>query len=259
MKTSPTIANAVALPPTWKPGISESSETVRALLNAVSVAVARTPWTSEASGPSTRSGATEIATNSRPISAPATLALATKKSCAAPSVIAPLSRRPPDACVRALRVVVFRRASDDAQARDLSPFHHHMRDSVPVVRAAGAAGEAEVGAARQRDGLAEHLRAVVGDRQRRAVRRSDLDFVGRVLQRQREVRGREPVQDVGDARARRAVGDAGEVVRRRAGALVLVERDSDPGDPGEAEPAAFDPERGRQRPARGVAEHEGEP
>ena len=62
------------------PGISANSETVSALLNVVSAVEARTRCDSAASSLSSRSGATEIATNSRPISAPATPPEATKNS-----------------------------------------------------------------------------------------------------------------------------------------------------------------------------------
>ncbi len=67
--------------PIFSPGSSANSETARALVNDVSAAYARIRCTcAEASAFASRSLATEMATNSSPISAPATPALATKKS-----------------------------------------------------------------------------------------------------------------------------------------------------------------------------------
>ena len=64
-----------------RPGTSANSETASALMNAVSAAYARIRCTcAEASAFASRSPATEMATKSSPISAPATPALARKKS-----------------------------------------------------------------------------------------------------------------------------------------------------------------------------------
>ena len=43
MKSMPTMATTVAATPTFRPGTSPNSATVRAFVNAVSVAAARTP------------------------------------------------------------------------------------------------------------------------------------------------------------------------------------------------------------------------
>jgi hypothetical protein len=79
--STPMAATVTDVQPIFSPGISANSDTASALMNAVSAADARmrcscTPATSRAS----RSADTEIATNSNPISAPATPAVARKKS-----------------------------------------------------------------------------------------------------------------------------------------------------------------------------------
>ena len=80
-KASPAAATATAAGPILCPGTSANSDTVSALVNAVSAADARMRWTcAPALSRASRSAATEIATNSSPISAPATLAAARKKS-----------------------------------------------------------------------------------------------------------------------------------------------------------------------------------
>ena len=61
------------------PGTRPNSAIVSALLNDVRAADARTRWAGLASSPVNHSCATEIATNSRPISAPATPADAARK------------------------------------------------------------------------------------------------------------------------------------------------------------------------------------
>src|SRR5215472_8168037 len=79
--TSPTAATTSAAGPILCPGISASSDTVSALINAVSAPAARTRWIcAPASASASRPAVTEMATNSSPISAPATLPLARKKS-----------------------------------------------------------------------------------------------------------------------------------------------------------------------------------
>jgi hypothetical protein len=60
--------------------MSANSETLSALENADSAAEARTRWICVSPVSASRSCEIEIATNSSPISAPATPALATKKS-----------------------------------------------------------------------------------------------------------------------------------------------------------------------------------
>jgi hypothetical protein len=62
------------------PGMSANSETVKALVNAVSAEDARTRCACAPSVPVSRLDATEMATNNRPMSAPATPAEAAKKS-----------------------------------------------------------------------------------------------------------------------------------------------------------------------------------
>ena len=79
--SSPSTATIVAAIATFSPGTSANSETVSALMNAVSAAFARIrcnwPVTSVVAS---RAAETEIATKSSPMSAPATPALARKKS-----------------------------------------------------------------------------------------------------------------------------------------------------------------------------------
>ncbi len=83
---SPTAATTTVATPIFCPGISANSDTASALMNAVSAADARMRWSCapDVAGPAfsepSRPAATEMATNSRPISVPATPALATKKS-----------------------------------------------------------------------------------------------------------------------------------------------------------------------------------
>ena len=80
-KVSPPAATTTAVTPIFSPGISANSDTASALVNAVSAADARMRWTcASAFSRRSRSTETEMATNSSPISAPATLPLATKKS-----------------------------------------------------------------------------------------------------------------------------------------------------------------------------------
>ena len=79
--SSPMAATIADVQPIFSPGISANSDTASALMNDVSAADARmrficTPVTSRAS----RSADTEMETNSNPISAPATPAVARKKS-----------------------------------------------------------------------------------------------------------------------------------------------------------------------------------
>ena len=80
MNSTPTMPTLTAAHEIPTPGISANSEIVSALVNAVSAAEARTWCTGSADSDTSRSWATEIATNSRPISAPATPPVATKKS-----------------------------------------------------------------------------------------------------------------------------------------------------------------------------------
>ena len=70
--------------------MSANSETVSALVKTVKAVEARTRCDCGALSSTSRSGATEIATNSRPISAPATPAEASKKSWN-PSMVNPRS------------------------------------------------------------------------------------------------------------------------------------------------------------------------
>ena len=132
----------------------------------------------------------------------------------------------------------FFRFFDDRFAAD-----RDVRGLVDVVGAAGAAGEADVDLRRQRDGGAQVLGAFDPDVDG-AVQRFDLDVAGRRAQRRDRGRGREPVQQ---ARAVRAVADAGEVARGVGRVLVGVEADGDAGDAGEAEPAALFAERASAR------------
>ena len=80
MNSSPTIPTLTEAHPIPLSGISAKSEIVSAFVNAVSAAAARSWWIGSAFSEVSRSWATEIATKSRPISAPATPAVATKKS-----------------------------------------------------------------------------------------------------------------------------------------------------------------------------------
>ena len=81
MNNSPSIATIVAASPIFSPGTSANSETVSALMNPVSAAYARIRCSCpEASVVASRPAETEMATKSSPISAPATPALARKKS-----------------------------------------------------------------------------------------------------------------------------------------------------------------------------------
>ena len=78
---SPTTATTTDVQPIFSPGSSANSETVRALMNDVSAATARIRCSCpEAWGWASRSDATEMATKSSPMSAPATPALPRKKS-----------------------------------------------------------------------------------------------------------------------------------------------------------------------------------
>jgi hypothetical protein len=81
MNTSPTTATISAVQPAFSPGRRAKSETVSALMNAVRAADARTRCAWAAVSATIRSAATETATKSSPISAPATLAVAVKKPC----------------------------------------------------------------------------------------------------------------------------------------------------------------------------------
>jgi EmrB/QacA subfamily drug resistance transporter len=76
--SSPTTATATAAP--LVSPVSENNDTASALVNAVSAAEARSRWICVSPVSASRSLDTEMATNSRPMSAPATPALATKKS-----------------------------------------------------------------------------------------------------------------------------------------------------------------------------------
>src|SRR5262245_32742454 len=79
--TSPPAAKTSAAGPILCPGISASSDTTSALVNAVSAPAARTRWIcAPASASASRPAVTEMATNSSPIRAPATPPLARKKS-----------------------------------------------------------------------------------------------------------------------------------------------------------------------------------
>lgn len=79
MNISPRIATTSAAQPTLFPGMRANSDTARALVNAVSAADARTRWIWVSPVSASRSCETEMATNSKPISAPATPALAKKE------------------------------------------------------------------------------------------------------------------------------------------------------------------------------------
>ena len=79
MNPSPSSATITVGRPSPSPGTSANSEIVSALVNELSAAAARSRcgWVSPRS--ESRSSVTETATNSRPTSAPATPALASKK------------------------------------------------------------------------------------------------------------------------------------------------------------------------------------
>ncbi len=80
-KASPTAATITAVTPILCPGISANSDTASALMNAVSAADARIRYSCAAAlARLRRSADTEMATNSSPVRAPATPALARKKS-----------------------------------------------------------------------------------------------------------------------------------------------------------------------------------
>ena len=79
-KNMPRIATMIAGQATPMPGMRTNSETASALENEVSAAEARTRCTWLSPSLASRSCVTETATKSRPTSAPATPAAATKKS-----------------------------------------------------------------------------------------------------------------------------------------------------------------------------------
>jgi hypothetical protein len=79
--SNPRAATITAVQPIFSPGISANSDTASALVNAVSAADARMRCScTPASWRASRSADTEMATNSNPISAPDTPAVARKKS-----------------------------------------------------------------------------------------------------------------------------------------------------------------------------------
>ena len=81
MKASPRAATVTEVGPILCPGTSANSDTASALVNAVRAAAARMRWTCALAAVwVSRSAATEMATNSSPISAPATLADARNRS-----------------------------------------------------------------------------------------------------------------------------------------------------------------------------------
>ena len=77
---SPRIATTSAATPILFPGINANSETASASVNAARAAEARTRWIWVSPRSASRDWETEMDTNSSPMSAPATPALARKKS-----------------------------------------------------------------------------------------------------------------------------------------------------------------------------------